>query len=147
MHTRCPQYMLVQLHGCQIKAATFKQGDGTHSSMCLHPYRAVSYVECVAVSKLCMPTQVLDYQNTAADLLGGVASAYALRFMGQAGMAMYRQFEADRDRGDFSILPELHSTLSALKVGNREAPTSRPATWQEALPGVCRTPRVPCAVA
>ena len=59
---------------------------------------------------------MLDYQNTAADLLGGVASAYALRFMGQAGMAMYRQFEADRDRGDFSILPELHSTLSALKV-------------------------------
>ena len=60
--------------------------------------------------------QVLDYQNTAADLLGLVASAYALKFMGKAGMGMYKQFEADRDRGDFSILPELHSTLSALKV-------------------------------
>lgn len=60
--------------------------------------------------------QVLDYQNTSADLLGLVASAYALKFMGQAGMAMYKQFEQDRDRGDFSILPELHSTLSALKV-------------------------------
>ena len=60
--------------------------------------------------------QVLDYQNTAGDLLGLLASAYALKFMGQAGMAMYRQFEVDRDRGDFSTLPELHSTLSALKV-------------------------------
>ena len=74
--------------------------------------------------------QVLDYQNTAADLLGGVASAYALRFMGQAGMAMYRQFEADRDRGDFSILPELHSTLSALKVGDSRTALSHPAVCE-----------------
>ncbi len=70
---------------------------------------------------------MLDYQNTAADLLGGVASAYALRFMGQAGMAMYRQFEADRNRGDFSILPELHSTLSALKVRDSMTPVSSSA--------------------
>jgi len=79
-------------------------------------------------------TQVLDYQNTAADLLGGVASAYALRFMGQAGMAMYRQFEADRNRGDFSILPELHSTLSALKVCDQRilCPALQPAKSHQA---------------
>ena len=29
---------------------------------------------------------------------------------------MYRDFEADRNRGDFSLLPELHSVLSGMKV-------------------------------
>ena len=35
---------------------------------------------------------------------------------GKAGMESYRQFEADRDRGDFEGLPELHATLSGMKV-------------------------------
>ena len=29
---------------------------------------------------------------------------------------MYRLFEKQREKGDFSILPELHSTLSGMKV-------------------------------
>ena len=32
-------------------------------------------------------------------------------------MVMYAQFEKDRDRNDFSLLPELHSILSGMKVG------------------------------
>lgn len=37
--------------------------------------------------------QVLDYQNCAHTLLPLVASAYALFFMGESMMAMYRAFE------------------------------------------------------
>lgn len=29
---------------------------------------------------------------------------------------MYADFENDRDKGDFSVLPELHSVLSGMKV-------------------------------
>ena len=35
---------------------------------------------------------------------------------GKAAMVMYAQFEKDRDRNDFSLLPELHSILSGMKV-------------------------------
>lgn len=31
-------------------------------------------------------------------------------------MADYRKFEEGRDQGDFSLLPELHASLSCLKV-------------------------------
>ena len=34
----------------------------------------------------------------------------------QAGMTDYRKFEEGRDAGDFSTLPELHASLSGLKV-------------------------------
>lgn len=61
--------------------------------------------------------QVLDYQNCAATLLPLIASSYALYFMGEAMMGMYRQFEKDRDRGEFGALPELHALSSGLKVG------------------------------
>ncbi|KAK9824680.1 hypothetical protein WJX72_012328 [[Myrmecia] bisecta] len=60
--------------------------------------------------------QVLDYQNTAAELLPLLAASYALIFMGKSAMGMYKQFEADRDRGEFSSLPELHAVLSGLKA-------------------------------
>jgi len=60
--------------------------------------------------------QVLDYQNTNGELLPLVATAYALIFMGKSAMGMYSQFEKDRDRGDFSILPELHAILSGMKA-------------------------------
>lgn len=60
--------------------------------------------------------QVLDYQNTAFELLPLLATAYALVFMGQAGMRMYHDFEENRSRGDFSTLPELHATLSGMKA-------------------------------
>jgi hypothetical protein len=35
---------------------------------------------------------------------------------GKAGMAMYTEFEQDRDRGNFEKLPELHAVLSGMKV-------------------------------
>ena len=95
-------------------ALTFTEARNTSMSCCKHLTATAAHAG--SLTSLALRSQVLDYQNVAADLLGGVASAYALKFMGQAGIAMYRQFEADRDRGDFSILPELHSTLSALKV-------------------------------
>lgn len=38
---------------------------------------------------------------------------------GKAGMAMYSEFEQDRDRGNFDKLPELHAVLSGMKVGTR----------------------------
>ncbi|KXZ49049.1 hypothetical protein GPECTOR_23g135 [Gonium pectorale] len=57
-----------------------------------------------------------ELQNCAATLLPLLAAAYALTFMGDAMMAMYRQFEKDRDRGDFSALPELHALSSGLKA-------------------------------
>lgn len=31
-------------------------------------------------------------------------------------MDMYKEFEADRDRGNFDKLPELHAVLSGMKV-------------------------------
>ena len=34
----------------------------------------------------------------------------------QGAMADYRKFEEGRDQGDFSLLPELHASLSCLKV-------------------------------
>ena len=40
---------------------------------------------------------------------------------GKAGMSMYRELEEGRSQGDFSILPEVHATLSGLKV-----PSPRP---------------------
>ena len=60
--------------------------------------------------------QVLDYQNTAHDLLPLVAAAYALVFAGRDAMARFRAFEAARDRGDFSALPELHGSLAGMKA-------------------------------
>lgn len=72
--------------------------------------------------------QVLDYANVAGEVLPLVAAAYALKFMGQAAMADYRSFEEDRDRGDFTSLPELHATLSGLKV------TPTQASMQSKLP-------------
>lgn len=60
--------------------------------------------------------QVLDYQNTSNVLLPLVASSYALWFMGRTMMDMYHQFEKDRDRGDFAVLPELHALSSGLKA-------------------------------
>ncbi|KAG2488798.1 hypothetical protein HYH03_012598 [Edaphochlamys debaryana] len=60
--------------------------------------------------------QVLDYQNCAASLLPLLAASYALTFMGDAMMAMYKQFEADRDKGQFGALPELHALSSGLKA-------------------------------
>lgn len=59
--------------------------------------------------------QVLDYDNVQQTLLSLIAKAYALKFMGKKMMTMYEDFDAARDRGDFSALPELHALSSGLK--------------------------------
>jgi len=41
---------------------------------------------------------------------------------GKAGMDMYKEFEQDRDQGNFDKLPELHAVLSGMKVGSTEYP-------------------------
>ena len=60
---------------------------------------------------------------------------------GKAAMAMYAQFEKDRDRNDFSLLPELHSILSGMKVGRGGVilcslsanPACRDCFWETSL--------------
>ena len=59
---------------------------------------------------------MLDYQSVAGTLLPLLASAYALRFTGKVMMDMYTDFEKHRDKGDFSVLPELHAVSSGLKA-------------------------------
>nr|AWK67839.1 ACOX [Dunaliella tertiolecta] len=61
-------------------------------------------------------TQVLDYQNTSHTLLPLVAAAYAVHFMGETIMGMYKRFDKDRERGEFSSLPELHALSSGCKA-------------------------------
>lgn len=74
-----------------------------------------------AVRRQTVPTpgerelQVLDYDNVQHTLLPLCATAFALKFMGKKMMAMYNDFDAARDRGDFSSLPELHALSSGLK--------------------------------
>ena len=41
---------------------------------------------------------------------------------GKSGMDMYKEFEVDRDQGNFDKLPELYAVLSGMKV----SPPSRP---------------------
>ena len=36
---------------------------------------------------------------------------------GKSGMDMYKEFEIDRDQGNFDKLPELHAVLSGMKAG------------------------------
>ncbi|MEW5313953.1 MAG: hypothetical protein WDW38_005483 [Sanguina aurantia] len=60
--------------------------------------------------------QVLDYQNVSHTLLPLVSAAYALHFTAESMVAMYKGFEADREKGDFSALPELHALSSGLKA-------------------------------
>jgi hypothetical protein len=43
----------------------------------------------------------------------------------QGAMANYRKFEEGRDQGDFSLLPELHASLSCLKVQVAIAPCQK----------------------
>jgi acyl-CoA oxidase len=59
--------------------------------------------------------QILDYDNVQQTLVPLVAKAFALKFMGAWMMATYDSFDAARDRGDFSGLPELHALSSGLK--------------------------------
>eukprot|EP00873_Tetraselmis_striata_P045831 jgi/Tetstr1/466095/TSEL_010679.t1 len=62
-----------------------------------------------------LETQVLDYANQYTTLLPALATAYSFRFMGQSLMDLYKQFDKDRERGDFSLLPELHQLSAGLK--------------------------------
>lgn len=40
---------------------------------------------------------------------------------GKSGMDMYKDFEADRNQGNFDKLPELHAVLSGMKVSLSQA--------------------------
>lgn len=60
--------------------------------------------------------QVLDYDNVQQTLLPLCGKVYALKFMGKKMMSMYEDFDAARDKGDFSALPELHALSSGLKA-------------------------------
>ena len=54
--------------------------------------------------------------------LVGLPSFSSVHTQGKSGMDMYKEFEVDRDQGNFDKLPELHAVLSGMKVG----PPSRP---------------------
>ncbi len=41
---------------------------------------------------------------------------------GKSGMDMYKEFEMDRDQGNFDKLPELHAVLSGMKVSQLSRP-------------------------
>ena len=43
---------------------------------------------------------------------------------GKSGMDMYKEFEIDRDQGNFDKLPELHAVLSGMKAGPLTASSS-----------------------
>ena len=42
---------------------------------------------------------------------------------------MYKEFEMDRDQGNFDKLPELHAVLSGMKVSHPWRPASLHLTW------------------
>ncbi|QDZ25572.1 acyl-coenzyme A oxidase [Chloropicon primus] len=59
---------------------------------------------------------ILNYQQSARNLISQIAISYALLFMGRSMHQMHESFEADRESGDFGLLPELHATSSCLKA-------------------------------
>ncbi|GAX78870.1 hypothetical protein CEUSTIGMA_g6309.t1 [Chlamydomonas eustigma] len=99
-----------------VRADIVKNAGGVLSKAVTIATRYAAVRRQTAVKPGDRETQVLDYQNVAHTLLPLVASAYALQFMGEAMMDKYHQFEADRDKGDFSALPELHALSSGLKA-------------------------------
>ena len=42
--------------------------------------------------------------------------SFELIVQGKSGMDMYKQFDEDRNRGNFDLLPELHAVLSGMKA-------------------------------
>ena len=69
-----------------------------------------------------VPLQVLPTCMGAGPLVVAPCKEHTrAHVQGKAGWAMYRLFEKQRDQGDFSILPELHSVLSGMKVGHAAA--------------------------
>jgi len=60
--------------------------------------------------------QILDYDNVQQTLMPIIAKTYALKFLGENMMEVYRSFVKARERNDFSLLPELHAMSSGLKA-------------------------------
>lgn len=59
---------------------------------------------------------ILNYQQSARNLIPVVSQAYALHFMGRSMWEMYLGFEKQREETEnFDLLPELHATSSCLK--------------------------------
>lgn len=46
------------------------------------------------------------------------AESECAALQGKSGMDMYKDFEADRNQGNFDKLPELHAVLSGMKVNS-----------------------------
>jgi acyl-CoA oxidase len=65
--------------------------------------------------------QVIDYENTSAVLLPLVAASYVVHACGRALWAAYKVYEAERAKGRFGTLPELHANSSGLKALCTEA--------------------------
>ena len=59
---------------------------------------------------------ILNYQQSARNLIPMAATSYALHFMGESMMDMYKEFEGQKEKGHFGMLPELHATSSCLKA-------------------------------
>ena len=55
---------------------------------------------------------------------------------GKSGMDMYKEFEMDRDQGNFDKLPELHAVLSGMKAG----PIMAFDSYLWAIVSCCRLP-------
>lgn len=60
--------------------------------------------------------QILDYDNIQQTLIPLISKTFALKFMGKYMMDSYDQFTSDRDKNDFTGLPELHAMSSGLKA-------------------------------
>jgi len=63
-----------------------------------------------------MERQILDYQNIQSSLFSLLASCYAMHFTGKKMMDLYKVSESQGNKGDHSMLPELHAVSSALKA-------------------------------
>jgi hypothetical protein len=83
---------------------------------------------------------VLDYQNCSHTLLPLVASAYALWFMGNHMMALYNQFEQDRDAGEAPGLPAAPSIEPGLPAAHSIEPGLAAAHSIE--PGLAAAPSI-----
>ncbi|KAF4520518.1 hypothetical protein B566_EDAN004799 [Ephemera danica] len=60
--------------------------------------------------------QILDYQTQQYKLLPYLAFTYAFRFSSQRIMELYEKFIGNVEKGDVSLLPELHALSCCLKA-------------------------------
>merc|ERR1712176_154098 len=59
---------------------------------------------------------ILNYQQSARNLIPMIAVSYAMHFTGQNMTEMFTGFEREKNVGNFAQLPELHATSCCLKA-------------------------------